>query len=69
MLTNEDPNRMLPLDVARELEEEGDIGRLYGEYFTTVGNGTPVATGKRFGAEWAASLQKAGVQAVILTST
>jgi glycine reductase len=68
-LANADPNRLLPLDAARELEREGAIGRLHGEFFSTVGNGTPVATAKRFGVEWAAELRKAGVQAAILTAT
>jgi glycine reductase len=68
-LANADPNRLLPLDAARELEREGAIGHLHGEFFSTVGNGTPVATAKRFGVEWAAELRKAGVQAAILTAT
>jgi glycine reductase len=66
---NADPNRLLPLDAARTLEREGAIGRLHGEFMVTVGNGTPVATARRFGVEWAAELRKAGVQAAILTAT
>lgn len=66
---NEDPNRLLPLDAARALEQDGVIGRLHGEFLVTVGNGTLVATARRFGVEWAAELRKAGVQAAILTAT
>jgi glycine reductase complex component B subunit gamma len=66
---NADPNRLLPLDTARTLEREGVIGRLHDEFLVTVGNGTPVATARRFGVEWAAELRKAGVQAAILTAT
>jgi betaine reductase len=66
---NADPNRILPLDVARELEREGAIGRLHGEYLATTGNGTTVADARRFGMEWAAELRQAGIQAVILTAT
>lgn len=66
---NADPNRLLPLDAARALEREGVIGSLHGEFLSTVGNGTPVATAKRYGVEWAAELRKAGVQAAILTAT
>jgi glycine reductase len=66
---NADPNRLLPLDTARALEGEGAIGRLHNEFMVTVGNGTPVATARRFGVEWAAELRKAGVQAAILTAT
>ena len=66
---DEDPHRMVPLDVARELEEEGRIGHLHTAYLVTTGNGTAVAEAKRFGVEWAAELHKAGVQAAILTAT
>jgi glycine reductase len=66
---NADPNRILPLDVAREMEREGAIGRLYGEYLGTTGNGTTVADARRFGMEWAAELRQANIQAIILTAT
>lgn len=66
---NNDPHRILPLDVARELEAEGAIGKLFGEYFVTTGNGTTVPNARRFGVEWAAELRRAGIQAAILTAT
>jgi betaine reductase len=66
---NADPNRILPLDVARAMEREGAIGRLHGEYLGTTGNGTTVADARRFGMEWAADLRQQGIQAVILTAT
>ncbi len=66
---NEDPQRILPLDVARQLEGEGAIGRLHDEYLVTAGNGTSVANAKRFGTEWAVDLRKSGVRAAILTAT
>jgi len=66
---NADPNRVLPLDVMRELESEGRIGSLHSRYFATVGNATSVNNAKRFGEEIAATLISDGVQAVILTST
>lgn len=66
---NDDPNRILPLDAARQLERDGRIGALYGEYLVTAGNGTAVGDAARFGAEWAAELKRAGVRAAILTST
>jgi len=66
---NQDPHRILPLDVARELEREGAIGELHGEYFVTTGNGTTVPNARRFGVEWAAELRRAGIQAAILTAT
>lgn len=66
---NADPHRILPLDVARELEDEGRIGALHHEYLVTAGNGTAVANARRFGVEWAARLHAANVQAAILTAT
>jgi glycine reductase len=66
---NADPNRILPLDVARAMEREGAIGRLHGEVLATTGNGTTVADARRFGMEWAAELRQANIQAVILTAT
>ncbi len=66
---NEDPDRVLPVDMARELEREGVFKKLHDYYYATVGNGTPVANAKRFGKEIAQKLKEANVDAVILTST
>ena len=66
---NEDPHRILPLDVARQLEGEGAIGRLHDEYLVTAGNGTSVGNARRFGVEWAGELRRLGVQAALLTAT
>jgi len=66
---NQDPNRVLPLDVVRTLEHEGRIGRLHETYYATVGNATSVERAKLYGAQIATLLVNEGVQAVILTST
>jgi glycine reductase len=66
---NEDPNRVLPVDVMRDLEKEGVIGELYDHYYATVGNGTSVANAKKYAQSIAKDLIADGVQAVILTST
>ncbi len=66
---NADPNRVLPLDVLRDLEREGKIGKLHDFYYATVGNGTSVANAKKFAQAIAQELKAAEVQAVILTST
>ena len=66
---NENPNRVLPVDVMRDLEREGKIGKLHNLYYATVGNGTAVASAKAFAAEYAQKLKKAGVDGVIMTST
>ena len=66
---NADANRVLPVDVMREFEREGKIGKLHDLFYTTVGNGTAVASAKKFAAEYAQKLLQAGVNAVIMTST
>ncbi len=66
---NADPHRIVPLDVARELEGEGAIGHLHDEYLVTAGNGTSVGNARRFGMEWAEDLRRSGARAAILTAT
>lgn len=66
---NENPNRLLPLDLLRELEESGEIGSLYHEYFVTTGNSTSVADSTRMGKEIAEELLKEGIDGAIMTST
>jgi glycine reductase complex component B subunit gamma len=68
-LANEDPNRLVPLDTVAALAEEGRIGRIHDVFYTTTGNGTPVAASTRFGREIAAELTEAGVEAVLLSGT
>ncbi len=64
-----EPNRMVPLDAAREMESEGEIGKLHDYVYSTTGNMGPIASFKQFGEEIAAELTSAGVQGVILTAT
>jgi betaine reductase len=66
---NLDADRVLPVDVLREMEQKGEIGELHRYFYTTVGNGTSVANAAKYAKEIAAELVKDGVQAVILTST
>jgi len=66
---NEDPDRVLPVDVMRDLEDEGVIGKLHEKFYATVGNGTSVDNAKAYAKEIAEKLLSDGVQAVILTST
>ena len=66
---NEDADRVLPVDVMREFEKEGVIGKLHNKFYTTVGNGTAVASAKAFAEEYAQKLIADGVDAVIMTST
>jgi glycine reductase len=53
----------------REFEKEGRIGELSHYYYATVGNGTAVASAKKFADTFSKELIADGVQAVILTST
>lgn len=66
---NEDPNRVVPLDVMRDLEREGRIGGVYRRYFVTCGIGTNVVNAKKIGEGIARELKQEGVQAAIFTST
>jgi betaine reductase len=67
--TNADPNRAVPLDAARLLEQEGVIGRLDDYYYVTTGNMANIKTMARIGAEMAQDMNAQGIQAVILTAT
>jgi betaine reductase len=65
---NEDPNRVLPIDMMRKLEKALGF-KVHPWYYATVGNGTSVDNAKKFAKEIAVELIRDGVQAVILTST
>jgi glycine reductase len=64
-----DPDRLVPVDAARELEREGVIGKLYDYFLSTTGLITSMVNSKRIGQGMAAQLLQDGVQAVVLTST
>lgn len=66
---NEDPDRVLPVDVLRELEAEGAIGRLLGDYWVFVGSGASTTNARRFAEEMARELHASSVEGVIFTAT
>jgi len=66
---NEDPNRVLPVDVLRELEADGSIGRLLDEYWVFVGSGASTTNARRFAEEMARELVASSVEGVIFTAT
>lgn len=66
---NLDLDRVLPVDVIKEMEAAGEIGSLHEYWYSTVGNGTSVANSKAFAAAIAEDLLADNVQGVILTST
>jgi len=64
-----DPDRLVPLDVMRELEKEGAIGELYDEFLSTSGLANPLSNTRRMGREMAEKAKLLGIDAIILTST
>lgn len=66
---NQDADRVLPVDILREYEKEGKIGKLHRYFYSITGNGTAVASAKEFAAEIGKKLVEDGVDGVILTST
>jgi glycine reductase len=57
------------VDVARELERAGQVGKLHEIVYSTTGVATTLAHSQRMGREIALKLKAAGVDGVILTST
>ena len=65
----EDPDRLVPLDAMREMEQRGVIGKLHDEFISTSGRANPLSNTRRLGREMAEKAKREGVDAVILTST
>ena len=63
-----DPDRMVPVDVMRQLEQLGVIGKLHDKFISTSGLANPIANSRRLGREIAAKLKEDEVDAVILVS-
>lgn len=69
VVATENPNRVLPLDVARACQKESLFGGLFDKYPVTVGNVTAVRSAERYGREIGAFLKEQGVEGIVLTST
>jgi glycine reductase len=65
----QDPDRLVPLDVLRELEREGKIGKLHDAFLSTSGLANPLSNTRRMGKEMAERAKQLGIDAIILTST
>lgn len=65
----ENPNLVVPLDVLREMEKDGEFGELYNTFYSTTGTGTATGSAAKFGTEIGQKLIDEHVDAVILVST
>ena len=63
------PNRIVPLDILKEFEKEGRIGKVHEFFYSTVGTGASLTNGEAFGRVIAGMLDEAGVDAAIMVST
>ena len=68
-LINEDPNRLLPIDVLIDMEAQGQVGELFPFFYSTCGCGTYLNEAQRIGKEIVQNLIKDGIQGVILVAT
>lgn len=66
---NENPNVVVPLDVARALVAENRIGSLAPRLYSLAGVGTPDVAAKRIAAELVQSLRRHAVDAALLVAT
>lgn len=64
----DDPNRLVPVDALRKLEEDGKIGRLYDSFISTTGVMTSAEKSIRLGRRIASYVAANPVDAVIITS-
>ena len=69
VFVRQDPNRLVPVDVMRDLEREGRIGKLHDKFYSTTGVANIVEVMKKLGQKIAEELKAAGVSGVLLTST
>jgi glycine/betaine/sarcosine/D-proline reductase family selenoprotein B len=65
----ENPNYLVPLDVARELEDRKTFAKLSPNFYSTTGVGGAIEEMERIGNEMAKSMKEEGVGAALLTST
>lgn len=65
----EDPNLVVPLDVMREMEKDGEFGELSNSFYTTTGTGTATGSAAKFGSSIGKTLAEDHVDGVILVST
>ena len=64
-----DINRLLPIDIMKEMVVEERIGGLLPVFYSTSGNTVPVNVARKIGEGIAERIKSSGASAVILTST
>lgn len=69
VFVREDPNRLLPVDVMKDLEKEGVIGKFHDKFYSTSGLASVVKSSEKIGRGIAERLRAEGVSGAILTST
>ena len=69
VFVRQDPNRLVPVDVLRDLEKEGLIGKLHNKFYSTTGVANIVDVMMKLGHAMAEELRNDGVTGVLLTST
>ena len=65
----ENPNRLIPVDILRDLEREKVIEKLHPLFYSTSGNGAMQKRCEEMGEEILQEMKKKGVDGAILTST
>lgn len=65
----QDPNLVIPLDVLREMEKDGEFGELVNYFCSTTGTGTATGSAAKFGDAIGKKLTEDHVDGVILVST
>ena len=69
VFVREDPHRLVPVDVMRDLEKEGVIHKFHDSFYSTTGVACIVDNIREMGQKIAEELVAGGVSGVILTST
>ncbi|PJE78902.1 Betaine reductase complex component B subunit beta [invertebrate metagenome] len=69
MMADSNPNVITPIDVLRQMEKEGKIGKLHEFFYSTVGTGTTQKEAARMAQEMIPPIQEANVDGVLLVST
>ena len=65
----QNPNRLIPLDIMREMEQEGIINQVDRFFYSSTGVGTDLNNSAKIGKAIAEQLKSDRVNAAILTST